>query len=312
MKKFITLISFIIYTASTFAQVPQGFSYQAEARDASGNPWPNHAITARISITDSIGGYIWYQESQVGTTNQFGLFTLNIGNGTNLIPSRPFNNRHWGIMNAWIHIEYDPNGGTSYQDMGSFKLLSVPYALYADSAVNAANATHATNATHADSASNATNAINATNATLATNAVYSFGPKYPTGFRATNKTTHTVTAATLTPLTYDSVLFNDGNLFSLSGNNFTALTAGAYTFEVAAALAPTSSAGRIIVYLYVNGVATVGNNVYQSSSDIVTANLNATLHLNANDVIGAVVYSFNGGTIVSSSTFNYFSGLKVY
>jgi hypothetical protein len=270
MKKFLTLITLIISTASAIAQTPQGINYQAEARDNSGNPWINHTITVRATITDGNGGTTLYQEVQVAATNQFGLFTLNIGSG---ISSGRLDSVKWGAVHAWMHIEYDPNGGTTYKDMGTFQLLSVPYALYAASS----------------------------------------GSVTPNiGFKAVNSGGQTtLPAATTTQLSYNSVAFNDGGAFS--SDQFTAPSAGVYHFEVAALFNPLSSAGRLGAYIYVNGVNNTGNYVY-GTTDYSTVGVNATIHLNAGDVVTAWVYPTmsTAQSLLNLNYYNYFSGFKVY
>lgn len=126
--------------AQLFAQAPQGMNYQAVARDASGNIYASHAISVRISITNGSGGSTLYQETHATTTNQFGLFTLNVGSGTPV--SGTFSGINWSGTSPWMKIEYDPNGGSSYTNMGTSELLSVPYSLYAASAGNISGTTN--------------------------------------------------------------------------------------------------------------------------------------------------------------------------
>src|SRR3972149_5155956 len=82
MKKLFaaTIIAFAYATA--YAQSPQAFKYQAVARNASGNELVNSNITVRATIHDlNPTGTILYQETFSVTTNQFGLFSINIGQG---------------------------------------------------------------------------------------------------------------------------------------------------------------------------------------------------------------------------------------
>jgi len=68
------------------------------------------------------------------TTNQFGLFTLQIGNGT--VVSGDFTTINWGANTHYAKVEMDETGGTNYQLMGTSQLLSVPYALHAENVTN--------------------------------------------------------------------------------------------------------------------------------------------------------------------------------
>ena len=124
----ITLIS-----ANVFAQsVPAGINYQAIARNSSGSVFVNSNVAVRISILQgSSTGTTQYSETHQALTNQFGLFNLKIGNGTPL--SGDFNSIPWSEANQWVMIEVDPSGGNNYQEVGSSELLSVPFALYAQS-----------------------------------------------------------------------------------------------------------------------------------------------------------------------------------
>jgi len=135
-KTFITLIGAIImlFMANTlFAQGPQAFNYQAVARDASGNLIANHIIGIKIIIHQgSAAGTVIYAETFIPTTNKFGLFTIAVGQGTFLVGT--FNSIPWNSGTYWLQVQMDPSGGTTYSDMGTSQLLSVPFALYANTA----------------------------------------------------------------------------------------------------------------------------------------------------------------------------------
>src|SRR5581483_9728852 len=89
----------------------------------------------RFSIHQgSTGGTIVYQETQSATTNQFGLFTVAIGSGTPVTGT--FSAIAWNSNTEFLQVEMDPNGGTSYLDMGTNQFLSVPYAVSSGSSWN--------------------------------------------------------------------------------------------------------------------------------------------------------------------------------
>jgi hypothetical protein len=113
------------------AQVPAGMNYQAVARDNDGDILANRSISMRLSITNGQAGSTLFQERHVVLSNQFGLVTLAIGTGTPL--SGTFEDISWNSIAPWLKVEMDPNGGTSYINMGTSRLLSVPYAFYAES-----------------------------------------------------------------------------------------------------------------------------------------------------------------------------------
>ncbi len=117
------------------AQSPQKFNYQAIARDASGAELTNKAISVRFTIRDiSVTGPIVYQETQALTTNQFGLFTTFVGTGT--VNQGSFTAIAWGNGAKFMQVEFDPTGGSNYLIVGSSEMVSVPYALYAETAGN--------------------------------------------------------------------------------------------------------------------------------------------------------------------------------
>ncbi len=129
------LVAFFLLTVGCilqtdlFSQAPPGLNYQAVARDNAGDILQNRNIKVRFTITNNNGGPVLYQETHSATTNQFGLFTLNVGNGTPTVAS--FVMIPWSTANAWLQVDMDPAGGNAFVSMGSSQLLSVPYALYA-------------------------------------------------------------------------------------------------------------------------------------------------------------------------------------
>lgn len=140
MKRNILLFSFFLFSSiGLFAQAPQGVNYQAVAYNTLGVPVANQTIGLRLSILDgSATGTIVYQETQTPNTDNTGLFSVVIGNGT--VVSGVFSNIKWETGGSkWLRTEIDITGGTSYVLVGSSQFMSVPYALYAKKALTAAN-----------------------------------------------------------------------------------------------------------------------------------------------------------------------------
>ena len=134
MKKLYLLSVIILFINSTYAQIPQALTYQAVARNASGSAIINSNLSIRVSIKDvNATGPTLYSETHSVTTNQFGLFTVAIGTG--LIQSGVFANINWATGSKFMKVEMDVTGGSSYIDMGTSQMLSVPYALFAGSVV---------------------------------------------------------------------------------------------------------------------------------------------------------------------------------
>jgi len=140
---------FLGITITSYGQAPpELFNYQGIARDGAGNELMNQAISLQIGIREAnTTGTVIYQETHSVSTNQFGLFTIQIGGGT--VVSGTFNAIGWGTNSHFIQVEMDATGGTSYMDMGTQQLFSVPYALYAKSS-GTGGATGPTGATGLD------------------------------------------------------------------------------------------------------------------------------------------------------------------
>ncbi len=129
----ITGITFLVFISfSLFSQVPQGFSYQAVARDAEQNPLVNTSMVVHFSIYSGTDELIWKEMHDV-TTNDLGLFSLVIcnndldktdGSATLLTDIK------WGDSPHSIQIEIEYAG--SLIDMGKSPLMTVPYAHYAN------------------------------------------------------------------------------------------------------------------------------------------------------------------------------------
>ena len=129
MTRLILLFTFI--TSVIFAQSPQGISYQGVATNAQGENLANQLISVQFTIlSGSATGFIEYSEMHNVTTDDFGLFTLIIGQGSSTTFTT-LNDIDWGINTHFLKVEMDENGGTNYSNMGTQQMMSVPYALYA-------------------------------------------------------------------------------------------------------------------------------------------------------------------------------------
>ena len=132
MKKILfVLILCFGFNQTILAQLPQAMNYQAVARNSNGTLLPNANIGLRFSILDnSPSGTVQYAETQNTLTNQFGLFTVNIGQGT--VQTGAFAFISWYTGNKYLQVEMDATGGTSYSFTSTSPLLSVPFALVAE------------------------------------------------------------------------------------------------------------------------------------------------------------------------------------
>lgn len=149
----------ILSTSAINAQAPQHISYQAVVRNAQGAIVSNAGVTVRFSIHDgSAGGNIVFQEVHPLTTNQFGLVTTTIGSG-NASGISNLANVNWGNGDKYLQTEIDPTGGSTYIDMGTSQLMSVPYALFAGNAVNGTTGPTGANGTNGATGPTGTNGI---------------------------------------------------------------------------------------------------------------------------------------------------------
>ena len=148
MKNILLFLSVMLFSTAIFAQAPESFNYQAVVRDQSGNPVVNKSVGFRISILQtSMTGSPIYTETHNASTNDQGLVTLKIGEGSS---SNNFSAIDWSGDKYFIKVEVDPEGGSNYIPYGTSQLLSVPYALEANK-LNGNDSEYYTNADNMNS-----------------------------------------------------------------------------------------------------------------------------------------------------------------
>ena len=127
VRKLFVFLFVLSFFSPAFSQAPQKLNYQAIVRDVAGNPIVGGTnITVRFNIHDgSPTGTVVFTETNTAVTNQFGLITQIIGGTSNLATV------NWSNGAKYLQVEIDVAGGSSFTDMGTSQLLSVPYALYA-------------------------------------------------------------------------------------------------------------------------------------------------------------------------------------
>lgn len=176
MKKLFSLLILNFVVLLGFAQAPQGFNYQAVARNSSGVALVSQPIGMQISLRQTTAsGTIVYTETHAVTSNNLGLVNLVVGMGTPVTGT--FNTINWATGPYFIEVSMDITGGTTYSLMGTQQLMSVPYALYA--ANSAAGATGATGANGSTGATGSAGTAGATGPTGATSTAV--GPTGATG-----------------------------------------------------------------------------------------------------------------------------------
>ncbi len=131
MKRVLSFLAFLFILSTARAQAPQSIPYQAAARNSSGAVLASTAISVRFTIRDSTAtGVIKYRETHSVTTTAQGMFSVNVGQGTPV--SGTFAGINWGTNAKFMQVELDPVGGSSYIDLGTQQMMSVPYSLYSN------------------------------------------------------------------------------------------------------------------------------------------------------------------------------------
>lgn len=128
------LICVFVINNALFSQgVPKFFNYQVSVRDAAGMPLILKQINFQISISDNINGINpVFQETNSMMTNNNGIANFQIGNGKPVKGSLsiiPFLRKEY-----FISIAVDTDNKSNFKHISSTQLISVPYAMVADSA----------------------------------------------------------------------------------------------------------------------------------------------------------------------------------
>jgi uncharacterized protein (TIGR02145 family) len=132
MKKLFYILTILAF-GFTQAQ-PQKVNYQAVALTAGGQTVKNQAIKLRLSIVDSSAtGTVLYTETHQPTTDGAGQFSVFLGGGTSTLGT--FSTISWSNgKDKFLKAEADVTGGTNYVLMGTSQIVSVPYAIHANTA----------------------------------------------------------------------------------------------------------------------------------------------------------------------------------
>jgi len=126
---------FVFVSILSDAQAPERINYQAVARNTqTGTELVNEDIFLSAQVRQGgPNGAIIYQESHTSVgTDEFGLFSIQVGGGT--VITGNFSQIPWSDGNFWLQVDVD--AGQGLQNAGAMQFLSVPYALHAKSASN--------------------------------------------------------------------------------------------------------------------------------------------------------------------------------
>ncbi|NQV52154.1 MAG: hypothetical protein HQ500_03180, partial [Flavobacteriales bacterium] len=117
---------FITFSINVLAQSPQGINYQAVARNADGEPFADTTLDVTITLAQNASlSTTQYIEVHSVQTNTYGLFSLIIGDGTPTLGT--FLDVTWETGTVFLNVQIGS------LDMGTTQMMSVPYALFAES-----------------------------------------------------------------------------------------------------------------------------------------------------------------------------------
>lgn len=123
MKKSIFLLISLLISVNLLSQTPQGLNYQAVVRNGSGEIRANENVQFGFEVLQgSATGAAVYTETYDTITNEYGLISIIIGTGNT---TDVFADIDWASGPYFIKVSID---GT---EMGTSQLVSVPYALHA-------------------------------------------------------------------------------------------------------------------------------------------------------------------------------------
>lgn len=130
LKDLCIALFLLIFSFNLFSQVPAGFNYQAIARDKDGNAITDTDLKVRIGVLTTVTppDVVYEAEYQVHT-DAFGHFTLMVGDPLATPVRGVFKDIIWEIQPLYLRTMVFWKD--VWQDMGSTKLLSVPYAIMA-------------------------------------------------------------------------------------------------------------------------------------------------------------------------------------
>jgi hypothetical protein len=125
---------FLTVASSAGAQgVPEGFQYQAVLYDASGLVLSAQTVDLRIGlISNNISGTLEFEEEHTVTTDNFGLVSLIIGQGTSTGNGAvaQFSAILWSADDMFVNVALDQMQSGSFVNIATTQLFAVPYAMH--------------------------------------------------------------------------------------------------------------------------------------------------------------------------------------
>jgi uncharacterized protein (TIGR02145 family) len=129
MKTLTLTIAGILLAAVISAQALP-FKYQAVLRNQGGEIIQNQNVSLRFSIlSGETAENEMYSEIFDLSTNDFGQININIGEGLSVYGD--YDDVDWSNEFVWLKVELDENAGLNFEELGTSRLLAVPFANYA-------------------------------------------------------------------------------------------------------------------------------------------------------------------------------------
>ena len=310
MKRILVFATMLLLALNIVAQSPNKISYQAVVRNSGNNIVTNQQIGVRISILKaSTNGVPVYIETQSTTTNQNGLMSIIIGNGNS---SYNFSAIDWANGPYFVKTETDPEGGTNYMITGISQILSVPYALHAQTAESITGTITETDPVFGASAANGITSTNISN----WNSAYTWGNHASAGYLKTYTETDPVVKSKIgiiksngstisTAVAGTDYLLPSGSAAQLTNfptlNQNTTGTASNVTGTIALTNGGTGATTATTARLNL-GATTVGNNIFT----LANPSDNSFIQINANNTVSTLSASafrtaISAGTVTSVS-----------
>lgn len=128
MKKFFSIVIAIIMAIPTFA-ASNCMNYQAVVNNADGTPAINTNIGMKFTIVS--GTQTLFEESVTVKSDDKGYVKYAIGSNT----ENGLSSVDWTGSGIMLEVGIDLNGGTNYNTMYSTEIMSVPTAMFAETAI---------------------------------------------------------------------------------------------------------------------------------------------------------------------------------
>lgn len=141
MKHFFFALALFFLTNTSFAQAPVKFSFQGVARDATGKIISGKSVGFRTTIRNNSNTDdpdFLFRDTHSATTDANGVFNITIGDG--LLQTGNMSVIPWHDGLYYLQVEIDVNNNFNFVNLGLTQLLSVPYALHAETAEKARSA----------------------------------------------------------------------------------------------------------------------------------------------------------------------------